>query len=91
MGAWNQVGVGLSYRLASLCSLATQFQTRFLELIPRPIAGLQFSTLFLIKNHAKHVIIILLYTADALLTVLRPPVAELRLSLDTVLHRRLWS
>ena len=44
MGAENQVGIGLSYRPASLCSLATQFQTRFLESIPRPIAGLKFST-----------------------------------------------
>ncbi len=34
--AKNQVGIGMSYRPASLCSLATQFQTRFLELIPRP-------------------------------------------------------
>jgi hypothetical protein len=40
MGARNQVGIGLSYRTASLCSLATQCQTRFLESIPRPIAGL---------------------------------------------------
>jgi len=47
MGAKNQVGIGLSYRPASLCSLATQFQTQFLELIPRPIAGLKFSTQFL--------------------------------------------
>jgi hypothetical protein len=31
MEAMNQVGIGLSYRPASLCSLATQFQTRFLE------------------------------------------------------------
>ncbi len=45
MGARNQVGIGLSYRPASLCSLATQFQTRFLESIPCPIAGLKFSTL----------------------------------------------
>ncbi len=45
MEARNQVGIGLSYRPASQCSLATQFQTRFLELIPRPIAGLKFSTL----------------------------------------------
>jgi hypothetical protein len=35
----------VSYRPASLCSLATQFQTRFLESIPRPIAGLKFSAL----------------------------------------------
>jgi hypothetical protein len=35
MGASNQVG---------LCSLSTQFQTRFLESIPRPIAGLKFPT-----------------------------------------------
>ncbi len=39
MGARN-LGIGLSYRPASLCSLATQFQTRSLESIPRPIAGL---------------------------------------------------
>jgi len=31
MGARNQVGIGLSYRPASLCSLATLSQTRFLE------------------------------------------------------------
>ncbi len=42
----NQIGIGLSYRPASLCSLATQFQTRFLESIPRPMAGLKFSTLY---------------------------------------------
>ncbi len=47
IGARNQVGIGLSYRPASLCSLATQFQTRFLESIPRPTAGLKFSTLML--------------------------------------------
>jgi hypothetical protein len=45
MGARNQVGIGLSYQSGSLCSLATQFQTRFLESILRPIAGLKFSTL----------------------------------------------
>jgi hypothetical protein len=44
MGARNQVGIGLSYRPASLSSSATQFQTRFLESNPRPIAGLKFST-----------------------------------------------
>ncbi len=44
LGARNLEGIGLSYRPASLCSLATQFQVRFLELIPRPIAGLKFST-----------------------------------------------
>jgi hypothetical protein len=43
MGARNQVGIWLSYRLASLC-LATQFQTRFRELIPRHIAGLKFQS-----------------------------------------------
>jgi hypothetical protein len=41
MGARKQVGIGLSYRPASLCSLAT----RVLESIPRPIAGLKFPTL----------------------------------------------
>ncbi len=45
IGARNQVGIGLSYRPASLCSLATQFQTQFLESIPCPIAGLKFPTL----------------------------------------------
>jgi hypothetical protein len=45
MGTRNQVGIGLSYRPASLCNLATQFQTRFLESIPRPIAGLKIPTL----------------------------------------------
>jgi len=45
IGARNHVGIGLSYRPASLCSLATQFQTRFMESIPRPIAGLKFPTL----------------------------------------------
>jgi hypothetical protein len=49
MGARNQVGIGLSYRPASLCSLATQFQTRFLESILRPIAGLKFSTLIYVQ------------------------------------------
>jgi hypothetical protein len=38
------VDIGLSHWPASLCSLATQFQTRFLESIPRPIVGLKFST-----------------------------------------------
>jgi hypothetical protein len=46
MGARNQVGIGLPYRPASLCSLATQFQTRFLESIPCSIVGLKFSTLY---------------------------------------------
>ncbi len=50
MGARNQVGIGLSYRPASLCSLATQFQTRFLESIPLPMAGLKFSTLSTCKD-----------------------------------------
>jgi hypothetical protein len=45
MSARNQVGKGMSYRPASLCSLPTQFQTRFLELIPLPIVVLKFSTL----------------------------------------------
>ncbi len=44
-GARNQVGIGLSYWPASLCSLAIQFQTRFLELISHHIAGLKFSAL----------------------------------------------
>jgi hypothetical protein len=34
MGARNQVGIGLSYRPAGLCTLDTQF----LESIPRPLA-----------------------------------------------------
>ncbi len=41
MGARNQVGIVLSYRTASQCSLATQCQTRFLESIPRPKTGLK--------------------------------------------------
>ncbi len=45
IGARNQVGIGLSYRPASPCGLATLFQTRFLESIPRPIGGFKFSTL----------------------------------------------
>jgi hypothetical protein len=45
MGARNQEGIEFSYRPASLCSLATQFQTRFLESILRPIAWFKFSTL----------------------------------------------
>jgi hypothetical protein len=44
MGARNQVGIGLSYRPASLRSLATQFQNRFLESIPFAIAGLKIQT-----------------------------------------------
>jgi hypothetical protein len=44
MGARNQVGIGLSYRPASLFSLATLFQIRFLESIPRPTAGLKLPT-----------------------------------------------
>ncbi len=47
MGARNQVGIGLSYRPASLCSFAIQFQTRFLESIPRLIAGLKFPTQYM--------------------------------------------
>ncbi len=39
----SRIGIGLSYRPASLCSLATQFQTRSLESIPRPIAGITLS------------------------------------------------
>ncbi len=50
MGAGNQVGIGLPYRPASLCSLATQFQTRFLESIPRPITGLKIPTLILLRK-----------------------------------------
>jgi hypothetical protein len=47
LGARNQVGIGLSYQPAGLCSLAIQFQTRFLESIPLPIAWLKVSTLIL--------------------------------------------
>ncbi len=50
MGARNQVGIGLSSRPASLRILATQFQTRFQESIPRPIAGLKFPTLEFLKS-----------------------------------------
>jgi hypothetical protein len=51
MGFRNHVGIGLSYWPASL--LATQFQTRFLESIPRPISGLKFSTLFTTPARSK--------------------------------------
>ncbi len=54
MGARNQVGIGFSYRPASLCSLAIQFQTRFLESIPRPIAGLKFLTLIFQWKWTRH-------------------------------------
>ncbi len=37
----SQIVKGKSY---SMANLAAQFQTRFLELIPRPIAELKFST-----------------------------------------------
>jgi hypothetical protein len=47
MGVRNQVGIGLPYRPAGQYCLATQFHTRFLELIPRPIAGLKFPTLYI--------------------------------------------
>ncbi len=56
MGARNQVGIGLSYRPASLCSLATQYQNRFLESIPRPIAGLKIPTL------SSHLLVFLLFS-----------------------------
>ncbi len=49
MGARNQVGcrTGPPARPVVVpARLATQFQTRFLESIPRPIAGLKFSTLY---------------------------------------------
>jgi hypothetical protein len=49
----NQVGIGLSYRPAGLCSLATQFQTRFLKSIPHPIEGLKFSTLIKFREVLK--------------------------------------
>jgi hypothetical protein len=45
MGARNQVGIGLPYWPASLCSLAIQFKTWFLESFHRPVAGLKFSAL----------------------------------------------
>ena len=45
----KQVGIDLSYWPASLCSLATQFQTRFLESIPRPISGPKFLTQFFLN------------------------------------------
>jgi hypothetical protein len=50
MGTRNRVGIGLSYRPASLCSSATQFQTRFLESIPRPIRGTQVSDSVFLKR-----------------------------------------
>jgi hypothetical protein len=50
MGARNQVGIGLSYRPTSLCSLATQFQTQFPESIPHPLAGFKIPTLEVFKE-----------------------------------------
>ncbi len=41
--ARSQVGKGLLNRLAGLYSLATQFQTRFVESIPCSIAGLKWA------------------------------------------------
>jgi hypothetical protein len=61
MGARNQVGIGLSYRPASLCSLATQFQTRFLKSIPRLIVGLKIQTLYslarLVSQDRRHLFV----------------------------------
>jgi hypothetical protein len=51
MGTRKQVGIGLSYRPACLCSLA-QFQTRFLESIPRPVAGLKIPTQYRTPSQA---------------------------------------
>jgi hypothetical protein len=53
-GHRNQVGIGLSYWPASLCSLATRFLTRFLESILRPIEGLKFSAQ-VADHHIEHV------------------------------------
>jgi hypothetical protein len=60
MGVRNQVGIWLPYRPVSLCSLATQFQTRFLESIPRPIAGLKLSSLSILQTIFRRLIIPLL-------------------------------
>jgi hypothetical protein len=59
MGARKQLGIGLSYRPASLSSLATHFQTRFLESIPRPIAGLKFPTLYIART--VHIVLYVTY------------------------------
>ncbi len=69
MGARNQVGIGLSCRPASLCSLATQFQIRFLEPIPHPIAGLKFYSVggpdvaFMSAVVGSHAIVVILTVA----------------------------
>jgi hypothetical protein len=42
MGARNRVGIVISYRPASLCSLASRFQTLLLESIPSLIAEAEF-------------------------------------------------
>jgi hypothetical protein len=68
MGARNQVGIGLSYRHASLCSLATQFQTRFLESNPGPIAGLKFSTQ---KSLSRNVCVVFLCYGTCPFTLIR--------------------
>jgi hypothetical protein len=56
LGARNQAGIGLSYRAASLCCLATQFQSRFLELIPRPIMQncMCYCTLHILRHQKKN-------------------------------------
>jgi hypothetical protein len=51
MGARNKVGIGLSYRPASLCTLAP----RFLESIPRLRAGLKLSTLVCVHQSTSRV------------------------------------
>ncbi len=61
------IGIELSYRPASLCSLAIQFQTRFLELIPRPIAVLKFPTLVAFSGT-----VLYMYTVYSICTVLKP-------------------
>jgi hypothetical protein len=50
IGARNQVGRVVVPTRQPICSLAAQFQTRFLESIPRPIMGLTHLTLLWMKN-----------------------------------------
>ncbi len=72
MGARNQVGIGSSYRPANLCSLATQFQTRFLESIPRPITGLKIPTLLIrstCTDHREQIYLLLISQYSYLLRV----------------------
>ena len=72
MGARNQKGIGLSYRPASLCSFANQFQNRFLDSVPLPIAGLKFpSPIYAVVQHEKTIFHGVLRTCNLYCSVFR--------------------